>query len=121
MSRAIIPVGLQGKVSGIDEVVLQSLPLAPEPTREILTEAQMRAFEAENLRVALRSARGKVYGPGGAAAILGLRPTTLLSRLKTLERVMNRRANNRGVSRAMRSLDSRFWPRKHRKPLEIHG
>ena len=56
----------------------------PGASAEILTEAQMRAFEAENLRAALRASRGKVYGPEGASAILGLKPTTLLSRLKVL-------------------------------------
>jgi transcriptional regulator with GAF, ATPase, and Fis domain len=61
-----------------------SSPPSAHPAREILTEAQMRAFEADNLRAAMQRARGKVYGPEGAADILGLKPTTLLSRLKAL-------------------------------------
>jgi formate hydrogenlyase transcriptional activator len=32
---------------------------------------------------ALEACGGKVFGPGGAAAILGIKPTTLASRIKT--------------------------------------
>jgi PAS domain S-box-containing protein len=53
----------------------------PERTT-IHTEAQMEAFARENLRAALREAGGKVSGSGGAAELLGIRPTTLYSRLK---------------------------------------
>jgi transcriptional regulator with GAF, ATPase, and Fis domain len=50
----------------------------------VLTDAEVRALEAENVRAALRAAKGKVYGPGGAAALLGVKPTTLTSRMKAL-------------------------------------
>ena len=46
-----------------------------------LTEEQMRDFERRNLLAALRASDGKIYGDDGAAARLGLRPTTLASRL----------------------------------------
>ena len=36
------------------------------------------------IRAALRAAGGKVYGPGGAADLLGVKPTTLASRMKSL-------------------------------------
>lgn len=51
---------------------------------EVLTDAQMHDLQRANLRRALESAEGKVYGPGGAAELLGIRPTTLNSRLKAL-------------------------------------
>jgi DNA-binding NtrC family response regulator len=50
----------------------------------ILTAAQLRERELESILAALRQAKGKVFGPGGAASILGMRPTTLASRMKTL-------------------------------------
>ena len=50
----------------------------------ILADEEVRRLEADNLRAALRASKGKVYGPDGAAALLGLRPTTLASRLKAL-------------------------------------
>lgn len=57
----------------------------PTTTAEIRTDAQLRQLEADNLRAALKAARGKVSGPGGAAELLGVRPTTLASRIKALE------------------------------------
>jgi transcriptional regulator with GAF, ATPase, and Fis domain len=50
----------------------------------VLTEAEMRRREKENLRRALRQTRGKIYGPEGAAELLGVKPTTLVSRIKKL-------------------------------------
>ena len=42
-------------------------------------------MEREHIRKALNATRWKVYGPGGAAKILGLKPTTLLYRMKILD------------------------------------
>lgn len=58
----------------------------PEPSRGsgFLTEAQMQQRERENLLAALDAANWKVMGAGGAAELLGVRPTTLFSRMKKL-------------------------------------
>ena len=53
-------------------------------SQRILTDEELRAFEAENIRAALSQCHGKVYGPNGAAALLGVKPTTLNSRIKAL-------------------------------------
>jgi formate hydrogenlyase transcriptional activator len=58
-------------------------PPANAPDR-VATDAEVRQLEADNIRAALRQANGKVSGPGGAAELLGLRPTTLASRIKAL-------------------------------------
>jgi DNA-binding NtrC family response regulator len=50
----------------------------------ILCEVQMRQQERENIAAALRRTRGKIYGEDGAAKLLGIKPTTLLSRLTKL-------------------------------------
>lgn len=52
--------------------------------REILTEDDRRAQDRANICAALAAAGGKVSGPGGAAALLDVRPTTLASRIKAL-------------------------------------
>ncbi|MGP0067113.1 MAG: sigma 54-interacting transcriptional regulator [Isosphaeraceae bacterium] len=57
---------------------------APAEPRKVLTDAEVRKLEADNLRAALAAAGGKIYGPGGAAERLGMRPTTLASRIKAL-------------------------------------
>jgi transcriptional regulator with GAF, ATPase, and Fis domain len=54
---------------------------APEP---VLTEMDLQRLQERNLAAALHQCHGKVHGPGGAAELLGLKPTTLLSRIKKL-------------------------------------
>ena len=51
----------------------------------ILTAAQISTFEHNNIRRALAACAGRVSGSGGAAALLGMKPTTLYSRLKTMD------------------------------------
>ena len=50
----------------------------------IMSEAELRHKERENIVAALRRTRGKIYGEDGAAKLLGIKPTTLLSRLAKL-------------------------------------
>jgi transcriptional regulator with GAF, ATPase, and Fis domain len=57
----------------------------PAPAADgVLTDAEVRGLEADNIRAALRQTKGKVSGPGGAAELLGIKPTTLASRMKAL-------------------------------------
>ena len=60
-------------------------PSRSAETPEILTEAQVRDLERENLRAALRQTGWKIGGVDGAASLLGVKPTTLASRIKKLE------------------------------------
>ena len=50
----------------------------------VLPDQEMRRRERENLTRAIERCRGRIYGPSGAAALLGLKPTTLISRIKRL-------------------------------------
>jgi transcriptional regulator with GAF, ATPase, and Fis domain len=50
----------------------------------VQSEEEIRRLERENLLTALERTRGKIYGRDGAAAVLGLKPTTLASRLRKL-------------------------------------
>ncbi len=59
--------------------------LALEPSAAILTDAQLRELERENTQAALRACQGKLFGKDGAAQLLGMKPTTLASRLKRLQ------------------------------------
>jgi transcriptional regulator with GAF, ATPase, and Fis domain len=51
---------------------------------KVRTDAELRKLEADNIRAALEVTKGKVYGSGGAAELLGVKPTTLASRMKAL-------------------------------------
>jgi transcriptional regulator with GAF, ATPase, and Fis domain len=55
------------------------------PILNPLTEPERRARDRAEIEGALSLTGGKVFGPGGAAELLGLRPTTLASRMKALE------------------------------------
>ena len=61
---------------------------APAPTNQpngpILTEHELRQRERDNVLLALNQAGWKIHGPGGAADLLGIKPTTLISRVKKL-------------------------------------
>ncbi len=77
--------------SGALEVELPQTTVAREPgtsespaPKAVVPATEFRRLEVENLRAALRAAAGKVYGKGGAAELLGMRPTTLASRMKAL-------------------------------------
>ncbi|MGH9871916.1 MAG: sigma-54 interaction domain-containing protein [Pyrinomonadaceae bacterium] len=61
-------------------------PLAGDtrPPR-IMTYAEIKNLERENLIVALQATNYRIYGAGGAADILGVKPTTLASRVKALQ------------------------------------
>ncbi|TVP76079.1 MAG: GAF domain-containing protein [Gemmatimonadales bacterium] len=61
-------------------------PTPPETgAGRVLTEEEVETFIRNNVEAALRSARGRVWGEGGAADLLGIPPTTLASRLDRLE------------------------------------
>jgi transcriptional regulator with GAF, ATPase, and Fis domain len=55
---------------------------APGP--DLLSYPELEELERQNLLEALRRTRWKVSGPGGAAELLGVRPTTLASRIKAM-------------------------------------
>lgn len=50
-----------------------------------LTETEFRASEKKNLVAALRAANWRVWGPDGAAAMLGISPSTLSYRMNAFE------------------------------------
>jgi transcriptional regulator with GAF, ATPase, and Fis domain len=53
-------------------------------TPEFFTDVEMRQRERENLMAALLQAGWRIKGAGGAAELLGIKPTTLLSRMKQM-------------------------------------
>ncbi len=73
----------------LDELITppqgQAPSAPPALTDEILTEAGMRDWERRNLIAALEKSGWKIYGEGGAAALLAMKPTTLASRIKALQ------------------------------------
>lgn len=57
----------------------------PKPAEgRVLTDGEVRRFERQNMAAALDQTRWKIYGPGGAAEALGVKPQTLISRMRKL-------------------------------------
>ena len=72
--------------SGLPKARIQELQALLErvtaPVRPGITLSSFRDQERAHILAALNETGGKIYGPDGAAALLGLRPTTLVSRLR---------------------------------------
>lgn len=99
-ARSFAELELRGEALGRENQWLREA-LAAERARagaaapalgEPMTDAELRALEQENLRRVLERCGGRIYGRGGAAERLGLRPTTLVSRIQALgvERIKRR-------------------------------
>ena len=52
------------------------------PQSKFLTEAELERLERDNLLLVLEAAKWKIKGPDGAAELLGVKPTTLVSRME---------------------------------------
>ncbi len=79
MERAlIVSTGDKLRIEGLDT----PLPTTGRPGQTIMTEQEFRTAEVENLIACLKHTNGRVAGPGGAADILGIRQTTLYSRIR---------------------------------------
>ncbi len=57
--------------------------VAARPARGFYTADELRGVERENLLAVLEHSAGKVAGPGGAADLLGVKPSTLSYQLKS--------------------------------------
>jgi PAS domain S-box-containing protein len=65
---------------------------APARKPTLLTREELKSQEREAIAAALKQSNGKIFGPGGAAELLAMKPTTLVSRISALG--MNRKALN---------------------------
>ncbi len=51
----------------------------------VLSREELQRRERENILKAMEQCKDKIYGPDGAAAMLGMKPTTLASRIKKMK------------------------------------
>lgn len=81
----------QGKVLRLDLSMpgLRDEPEIPATSDvdkgEVLTDEQMKEFQRSNLVKALQQTNWRVSGAGGAAELLGVRPTTLADRIRKFD------------------------------------
>jgi transcriptional regulator with GAF, ATPase, and Fis domain len=69
----------------VDESWLSRQPLAAEPKRHSDLSQKLAAQEKEMIEAALRESGGRVFGPSGAAAKLGIHRSTLESKIASLK------------------------------------
>ncbi len=67
------------------------IPSTAQDDVNVLTQDEVKAFEAANLIRALEQSGWKVSGDGGAAELLGIKPTTLASRIRAMNIEIPRR------------------------------
>ncbi len=77
----------RGLIFGREGRVHIDLPATPGPPAPmhpsgIISESELEALTKANLHAALKRANGKIFGPGGAAELIGVKPNTMVSRLK---------------------------------------
>ena len=90
IERAIIVAG--GKALEFDLPTITAAPMFPPPLfaprgteePEFLTEPEIQRRERENLHIVLNKTGWKIKGANGAAELLGVKPTTLISRIKKM-------------------------------------
>jgi PAS domain S-box-containing protein len=72
--------------ASLPEAALNGPDTAADPSADAgyLTEQEMREFQKNNTIAALQRANWRVSGSGGAADLLGIKPTTLADRVRTL-------------------------------------
>jgi PAS domain S-box-containing protein len=75
----------------LDIPAVESGSPAPPTTRsksraepEVIPDKEMSRRVRDNMLAALKRSGGRIYGPGGAAELLGIRPSTLTTRIKKL-------------------------------------
>ncbi|MBV8596869.1 MAG: sigma 54-interacting transcriptional regulator [Candidatus Eremiobacteraeota bacterium] len=68
---------------------------APAAPPAVLTNAELKERERQNMMAALAQTGGKIFGSTGAAALLGMKPTTVISRLKSLGLECNKPSGKR--------------------------
>jgi formate hydrogenlyase transcriptional activator len=74
----------------VDESWLSRRPSATEPKVQFEFSEKLASQEKEMIEAALRETKGRVFGPSGAAAKLGMPGTTLDSKIKSLKINKNR-------------------------------
>jgi len=86
IERAVI-LSQEGRLHLDFSISEQSTNETEPPNHKVInihTEADIRRHEYDNIIVALKTCNGKVFGKGGAAEVLDVKPTTLASRIKRL-------------------------------------
>jgi len=87
VERAVILSGggpLRFDLTGSDATGAALAHADTAPRSALLTRNELKRQERDGIAAALKQTGGKIFGPGGAAELLGMKPTTLASRVTAL-------------------------------------
>jgi transcriptional regulator with GAF, ATPase, and Fis domain len=56
-----------------------------ESRKDILSEIELNELVKQNMVMALQQSNWKIYGPGSASELIGIKPTTLIERMKRMK------------------------------------
>jgi hypothetical protein len=73
------------EIFSIDESWLPKQPSLTEPKNQMELPRRLLAQEKEMIEAALKESRGRIFGPTGAAAKLGIPRSTLESKIRSLK------------------------------------
>jgi formate hydrogenlyase transcriptional activator len=71
-------------LAGSDTTVAARPSSQQSSKTDLLTRDELKRQERDAIAAALKRTSGKVFGPGGAAELLGMKPSTLTSRIRAL-------------------------------------
>ena len=75
---------LRFELPAAEGLALASVPGAAGSEVQILTDPELRLRERANMGAALAKSGGRIHGPAGAAELLRINPSTLVSRIRKL-------------------------------------
>lgn len=83
--QVILARGDSIRFENLDTAAAEVMPVNKSNENDVLTHTEMKAAEKQNIILALERCAGKVFGEGGAAELLAMKPTTLSSQMKKLQ------------------------------------
>ena len=96
-------------------------PVSNRSEPEFLTEPELQRRERENLLIALKKTGWRIKGANGAAELLGVKPTTLISRIKKMG--VHRKGGARDISNSpdnpLRTPPTTLPSLRERNPLVV--
>jgi formate hydrogenlyase transcriptional activator len=90
----------------VDETWIPEQPVASEPKSQSGLSQKVAAKEKDIIESALRESEGRVFGPSGAAAMLGMPRSTVESKIRSLRINKNRFKTCGGMGSRRSWLDS---------------
>lgn len=74
---------IAGQATSMARTKAQSVPsTGKSPQHKFLSKPELQRIERDNLLLALEAANWKIKGPDGAAELFGIKPSTLLAKMK---------------------------------------